>query len=296
MASIIARAGLLFCLDAAADIPCSIMKAPLQLSSLPLQRLHMTICRPPKKPLLSCKNATKRRVLQHAVSDAASSTQQTVEESKPYVNDVLPTPIVIIDQETDPDATVVELSFGDRLGALLDTMKALKDLGLNVVKSRISVEGPIGRKRFSITRGDGRKIEDPEMLETIRLTIISNMLEYHPESSALLAMGNAFGVSAPCELDVDIATHIRISDEGPHQSLLYIETADRPGLLREIVKVITDINVSFVSGEFDTEGLVAKAKFHVSYRGAVLSKPMKQVLTNCFQYFLRRPETNEDSY
>lgn len=88
-------------------------------------------------------------------------------------------------------------------------------------------------------------------------------------------------------------------------SLLYIETADRPGLLREIVKIITEINVAFRSGEFDTEvsenflvyigfntssrsqksllsfsfgkGLVAKAKFHVNYRGTALSKSMKQV-------------------
>ena len=35
-----------------------------------------------------------------------------------------------------------------------------------------------------------------------------------------------------------------------HDSLLYVETADRPGLLRDIVKVV---NIVFESGEFDTE-------------------------------------------
>jgi hypothetical protein len=35
--------------------------------------------------------------------------------------------------------------------------------------------------------------------------------------------------------------------------LLCIETADRPGLLMEVVKAIADINVSVESGEFDTE-------------------------------------------
>lgn len=80
---------------------------------------------------------------------------------------------------------------------------------------------------------DGRKVDDPELLEAIRLTIINNLLEYHPvimilhnllllkrqkiehllqflclfnlvniqllvqESSAQLAMGAAFGVSPP---------------------------------------------------------------------------------------------------
>lgn len=34
----------------------------------------------------------------------------------------VPTPVVIIDQDSDSDATVVEITFGDRLGALLDTV------------------------------------------------------------------------------------------------------------------------------------------------------------------------------
>lgn len=36
-------------------------------------------------------------------------------------------------------------------------------------------------------------------------------------------------------------------------SLLYVETADRPGLLVDLVKIITDINIDVESGEFDTE-------------------------------------------
>lgn len=36
--------------------------------------------------------------------------------------DSVPTPKVIIDQDSDSDATVVEITFGDRLGALLDTV------------------------------------------------------------------------------------------------------------------------------------------------------------------------------
>lgn len=86
-----------------------------------------------------------------------------------------------------------------------------------------------------------------------------------------------------------------------------METADHPGLLVDLVKTITDINVAVESGEFDTEvlplsshaalifsttpsvnfstlifclmmqGLLAKAKFHVSYRGKALIKPLQQV-------------------
>lgn len=36
-------------------------------------------------------------------------------------------------------------------------------------------------------------------------------------------------------------------------SLLTVESADRPGLLVDLVKIITDINITVESGEFDTE-------------------------------------------
>lgn len=36
--------------------------------------------------------------------------------------DTIPIPKVIIDQDSDLDATVVKITFGDRLGALLDTV------------------------------------------------------------------------------------------------------------------------------------------------------------------------------
>ncbi|KAI3708228.1 hypothetical protein L2E82_37393 [Cichorium intybus] len=59
-----------------------------------------------------------------------------------------------------------------------------------------------------------------------------------------------------------------ISDDGPDRSLLSVETADRPGLLVDLVKIFTDINVVVESGEFDTE-----------------------VVANSLRYFLRRPTT-----
>lgn len=32
-------------------------------------------------------------------------------------------PMVMIDQDADPEATIVQLSFGNRLGALIDTVR-----------------------------------------------------------------------------------------------------------------------------------------------------------------------------
>ncbi|KAL1201428.1 ACT domain-containing protein ACR12 [Cardamine amara subsp. amara] len=213
-------------------------------------------------------------------------------------DDVVPMPMVMIDQDADPEATIVQLSFGDRLGALIDTMRALKDLGLDVIKGTVSTQGSIKQTKFSITKLDtGRKVEDPDLLEQIRLTIINNLLKYHPECSEQLAMGETFGIKAPeKKIDVDIATHIQVKEDGPKRSMLWIETADRPGLVVEMIKVMADINIDVESAEIDTEGLVAKDKFHVSYQGQALNSSLSQVLVNCLRYFLRRPETDIDSY
>ncbi|CAL5098264.1 unnamed protein product [Urochloa decumbens] len=177
--------------------------------------------------------ATPRRICCQSINSAnvlgASSTAS---------DESVPDPVVMIDQDSDRDATIVQLSFGDRLGALLDT-----------------------------------------------------------ESSEKLAMGEFFGIKPPeKKVDIDIATHVVVEDDGPNRSMLYIETADRPGLLLEIIKIIADTNIDVESAEIDTEGLVAKDKFHVSYRGAKLNSSLSQVLINCLRYYLRRPETDEDSY
>ncbi|CAL4995497.1 unnamed protein product [Urochloa decumbens] len=211
-------------------------------------------------------------------------------------DEAVPVPVVMIDQDSDRDATIVQLSFGDRLGALLDTMKALKDLGLDVTKGTVATDSAVTQTKFHIMRY-GRKVEDPDMLERIRLTIINNLLQYHPESSEKLAMGEFFGIKPPeKKVRIDIATHVVVEDDGPKRSVLYIETADRPGLLLEIIKIIADTNIDVESAEIDTEGLVAKDKFHVSYRGAKLNSSLSQVLINCLRHYLRRPETDEDSY
>ena len=43
-------------------------------------------------------------------------------------------------------------------------------------------------------------------------------------------------------------------------SFLYVETADRPGSLVDLVNIITDINIAIESGEFDTHGYTPCAK------------------------------------
>ncbi|KAL0342224.1 UNVERIFIED_CONTAM: ACT domain-containing protein ACR11 [Sesamum calycinum] len=218
-----------------------------------------------------------------------ASPTPAVENGSSQETDAVPTPIVIIDQDSDPDATIVEITFGDRLGALLDTSR------------QMYLDSSGKHNKFAITQAStGRKVDEPELLEAIRLTIINNLLEFHPESSARLAMGVAFGATPPSEqVDVDIATHVHVYDDSPEQSLLVVETADRPGLLVDLVKIITDIILLLNQENLILRyglGLLAKAKFHVSYKGKAIIKPLQQVLANSLRYFLRRPSTEEASF
>ncbi|KAF2302918.1 hypothetical protein GH714_011027 [Hevea brasiliensis] len=190
-----------------------------------------------------------------------ASPAATIEDENYNESDTIPTPKVIIDQDSDPDATVVEITFGDRLGALIDTMNALKNLGLNVLKANV----------FLDSSGKHKNLPSPKRYASYRPNLCQFGVQ---ESSSQLAMGVAFGVEPPKQqVDVDIATHINIYDDNPDRSLLYVETADRPGLLVDLVKIITDINITVESGEFDTE-----------------------VLANSLRYFLRRPTTEEASF
>ncbi|CAI5495041.1 unnamed protein product [Closterium sp. Naga37s-1] len=61
-------------------------------------------------------------------------------------------------------------------------------------------------------------------------------------------------------------------------SSLRVEAADRPGLLMVIVDVLTGMSVSMTSAEIDTEGVVAKDVFMVSYHGGPLDDEM---ITSC---------------
>ncbi|KAG6760485.1 hypothetical protein POTOM_037008 [Populus tomentosa] len=243
-------------------------------------------------------SSSKKNILYASVNDlnasASSTSLNSTSRNAPIALMVIePKPLLNVNMLLENIWRFCNLSC-----SVTGQMNALKDLGLDVAKGTVLTDGPVKQTKFFITRLDtGRKVEDPDMLERIRLTIINNLLKYHPESSERLAMGEAFGIKAPeKKLDVDITTQVHVEEDGPKRSLLCIETADRPGLLVEIIKIIADVNIDVESAEIDTEGLVAKDKFHVSYRGAALTSSLSQVLVNCLRYYLRRPETDIDSY
>jgi UTP:GlnB (protein PII) uridylyltransferase len=202
-------------------------------------------------------------------------------------------------------------------------MTALKNLGLDIRKAKVDVAAAAaaaaghngtGSPRskpstFYITEAStSEKVLKSARLEEIRMTIIQNMLQYHPESGEVLAAGpagrsvrsssrdptNPLGASKRADVNTTIA--VRDAPNGSC-SILHITTRDRPGLLVDIVSVLKDINVNVVSAEVDTLGSTADDELFVTYHGDPLSGPMTQLVTNALQYYLSLAEVaKEESY
>jgi UTP:GlnB (protein PII) uridylyltransferase len=219
----------------------------------------------------------------------------------------VPTPIVKIDNKVDNFATVLSVEFGNELGELLDTTRALKNLGLNIRRAKIR-PGDSGKlHKFYITdAGTAEKINKSARLEEIRMTVLNNLIYYHPESASALGVGpkaqkpssrddlHPLGPRARSEVKTSIT--VKQDPDGAFTEVV-ITTADRPGLLTDIVHNMKDINVNVISAEIDTEGRTAIDQFYVTYHGEPLPEPMVLLLTNSLQYQLALAEVGrEESY
>lgn len=198
---------------------------------------------------------------------------------------------------SDPLATVVSVKFGEFLGELLDTTQALKNLGLDITRAELNADG--NRNRFYVTDAKtSEKIVTSERLEEIRETIIRNMLEYHPEAGAA-GLSQFTAAKKVSERDGSlgpraasaVATRITVkASANGARSELAVETTDRPGLLVDIVSVLKDCSLNVVSANVDTVGMKAMDTFFVTHRGAALSGPMVELVTNALTYYLTMAE------
>ena len=209
-----------------------------------------------------------------------------------------PVPIVIIDNKSDAFATVVEVSFGDYLGELLDTVAALKNLGLDINKGDVQMSGDSTKtsKFYVIDRENGEKVTKSERLEEIRQTILTNMMAFHPEAAEYIqakAPTRAGGEGVLGKVKKKVQTGIKCAPERYH-SKLEIETTDRPGLLVDIVRTLKDLSLCVVSAEVDTIGDKASDIIYVTHKGGPLSPPMEQLVVNSLSYYLSL--TEEESY
>jgi len=217
----------------------------------------------------------------------------------------VPEPVVKIDNQTDAFSTIVTVEFGDRLGELLDTVKSLQNLGLNIRRAKFQggEGGAGGKHKFYITDArTSEKVVKSAKIEEIRLTILNNMLEYHPESAEQLAWGsqrsrNVSLTDGPLlgARARSIVTQIEVRDsENGIFSQIFVNTLDRPGLLTEIVHVLKDINLNVISAEVDTIGRNAVDIFNVTYHGEPLPEPMKQLAVNALQYYLSQGDVEKE--
>ena len=141
-------------------------------------------------------------------------------------------PLVLIDNTADPLATVVTVSFGDVLGQLLDTCESLRRLGLNINRAEVTEGSPTNT--FYITdAATSEKIVKSDMIEQIRLTIINNMLAYHPEAAEFLVEGQHIDLPGDHEADEKILgarvqplvrTRVEVCDDGSARSKITITT------------------------------------------------------------------------
>ena len=142
-------------------------------------------------------------------------------------------------------------------------------------------------------------------IEEIRLTILNNMLTFHPESGDQLAWGSPKARMANVREDDpthplgakvrSIITQIETRDaESGAFTQILVNTLDRPGLLTDIVRVLKDINLNVVSAEVDTIGRNAVDIFNVTYHGEPLPDPMCQLAVNALQYYLGQAEVEKE--
>ncbi|KAK9858032.1 hypothetical protein WJX84_012080 [Apatococcus fuscideae] len=241
-----------------------------------------------------------------ASPEADAKTERIRENARKGV----PKPVVKIDNQHDPFATVVDIEYGNELGELLDTVAALRNLKLNISRAKLRQKkgSPnIQRNRFYITdQRTSDKVTKSARLEEIRLTILNNLLQYHPDSAEEIAWGERAkkpAVRSPLEplgpshrAVVQTVIDIEEHESGSHTSV-YVETTDRPGLLTDIVHWLKDTNVNVISAEVDTEGRIARDTFFVTYHGEALNANMETLVTNVLQYNLSMASVEaEESY
>uniref|UniRef100_A0A7R9VQQ1 ACT domain-containing protein n=1 Tax=Chlamydomonas euryale TaxID=1486919 RepID=A0A7R9VQQ1_9CHLO len=197
------------------------------------------------------------------------------------------TPVVKIDNMNDAFATIVKVDIGGA-AELLDTVSALRSLGLNIRKAKVAGD----MNEFYITESvTSEKVIKSARLEEIRVTVMQSLKETFPDSGASFNIGARMDSTSddngptPVKRLIKTTIDVREADNGSC-SILTINTIDRPGLLVDIVKVLKDVNLNVVSAEVDTIGSQAHDEFFVTYKGEPLATPMQTLVINSLNYYL----------
>jgi len=83
----------------------------------------------------------------------------------PYENRIRP--LVVLDNESSPEFTMINIEASDRLGLLHDILCVIEEMRLNVAQAEIDTEDGVACDVFAVTDAHGRKIVDPGQLRLI---------------------------------------------------------------------------------------------------------------------------------
>lgn len=245
-----------------------------------------------------------RRLVELANASPLTRTAGRRIECRAQTTTAKPAPTVRIDNVSDAFATLVTVDLGDNIGEMFDTIVALKNLGLNIRRAKIAQKSNnLVQNAFYITEAStSEKIVKSARLEEIRMTVLDSVTAKFPESAFGFNFGQSSGYDSdsntPGTMRAVVPTTIDVAEAANGScSLLKIKTADRPGLLVDIVRVLKDVNLNVVSAEVDTIGAEAQDEFFVTYQGEPLTTPMVTLVTNALQYYLALSEVaKEESY
>ena len=112
-------------------------------------------------------------------------------------------------------------------------------------------------------------------------------------SDLQVGAGEAFSAEVEVVGD-DLPSAVTIEAMGAARSRLIVETADRPGLLVDIVRTLKDLSLNVVSAEIDTIGPQASDTVYLTYRGAALNSSMNELVVNALTYYLSKKEVETD--
>ncbi|MQM01632.1 hypothetical protein Taro_034390 [Colocasia esculenta] len=153
-------------------------------------------------------------------------------------------PRVAIDNETCPNATVIQVDSANKHGILLEVVQILTDLNLIITKAYISSDGGWFMDVFNVTDREGKKLQDKATVKDIMDFICKSL---GADSSFAPSKSRSVGVASSADY-----TSIELTG------------TDRPGLLSEVCAVLNNLKCSVVNAEVWTHNTRAAAVMHVT--------------------------------
>ncbi|KAI3463128.1 hypothetical protein Pfo_019791 [Paulownia fortunei] len=148
--------------------------------------------------------------------------------------------MVVIDNDSCEDATVIQVDSVHKHGILLEVVQVLTDLNLVIRKAYISSDGGWFMDVFNVIDSNGKKIIDQELISYIQKRIESND-DLVPSLQGMVGL-------VPSE----------------EHTCIELTGTDRPGLLSELCAVLTDLHCNVVNAEIWTHNARAAAVVHVT--------------------------------